>query len=246
MPQCLIFTARQSIEMKQSIKYSLEYVLCSCTLFFHIVCLSFDTKLQALNKFFKPVTVELFRLFLKPFSHSSLDFCFTCELNSFEMFHKCYRQPEIRQYQFWALRRVWNNLNSDVLFTTVVATLVWGLALLCWRSIGSPPPSDLHNWYVVSTSLGLHICHGVSFLQNIGQNVGCSGHMLQWLAFYTMAGCSGSNFHHCPLIFSPNDAQCSCPQYLLHKKSIVTVKFLWEFHFHVSKTENLHAVWGKC
>jgi len=86
--------------MKQSIKYSLEYVLCSCTLFFHIVCLSFDTKLQALNKFFKPVTVELFRLFLKPFSHSSLDFCFTCELNSFEMFHKCYRQPEIRQYQF--------------------------------------------------------------------------------------------------------------------------------------------------
>lgn len=71
--------------MKQSIKYSLQYVLCSYTLFFHIVCLSFNTKLPALSKFFKPVTVELFRLFLKPFSHGSLDFRITCEINSFEM-----------------------------------------------------------------------------------------------------------------------------------------------------------------
>jgi len=77
--------------MKQSIKYSLEYVLYSYTLFFHIVCLSFNTKLPAMNKFFKPVAVELIRLFLKPFSHNSLFFCIAYEMNSFEMFHKCYK-----------------------------------------------------------------------------------------------------------------------------------------------------------
>jgi hypothetical protein len=38
------------------------------TLFFHIVSLSFDTKVPVLSRFFEPVSVELFRLFLKPFA----------------------------------------------------------------------------------------------------------------------------------------------------------------------------------
>jgi hypothetical protein len=40
---------------------------------------------RALNKLLKSVTVKIFRLFSKPFSHSSLNFI-TCEMTSFEMF----------------------------------------------------------------------------------------------------------------------------------------------------------------
>ena len=129
-------------------------VLCSSTLFFHILCLTFNTKLPALNMFFKPVAGELFRLFFKPFSHSSLDFCITCEMNSFEVFHKCYKQPEIRHYQIWAVRRVWNNLKSDVLFHHCSGSADVGSSIVMLKKHWPPP--DEHNWYVVSTSGSSH------------------------------------------------------------------------------------------
>jgi hypothetical protein len=48
-----------------------------------------------LNKFFKPLNVDFFRLFSKQFSHSSLNFFNTCEMNYFEMILESSKQPEV-------------------------------------------------------------------------------------------------------------------------------------------------------
>lgn len=67
-------------------KCSSECVLYFYTSFFPIASLSVHTILPPLNKFFKPVSVTLFKLLLKPLSCSSLILSITCEINSFEMF----------------------------------------------------------------------------------------------------------------------------------------------------------------
>ena len=77
-----ICTPRQGIKMKQNTKYSSEHVLCSCASLFHICSLLFNTIPPALNIFFKPIIVELFKLFSKPFSCSFMSFFITCERNS--------------------------------------------------------------------------------------------------------------------------------------------------------------------
>jgi len=68
---------------------------------------------EYLNKSFKPVTVESFRLFLKAFSHSSLDFFITCELNSFEIFLENCKQSEVRWCQIQTIGRAWNSFKCD-------------------------------------------------------------------------------------------------------------------------------------
>jgi hypothetical protein len=59
--------------------------------------------LPALNKFFEPVSIEFFRLFSKQFSHSSLNFFNTCEMNYFEMILESSKQPEVRGCQIKAV-----------------------------------------------------------------------------------------------------------------------------------------------
>ena len=77
-----VCTPRQGIKMKQNTKYSSEHVLCSRASLFHICSLLFNTVPPALHMFFKPITVELFKLFSKPFSCSIMSFFITCECNS--------------------------------------------------------------------------------------------------------------------------------------------------------------------
>jgi len=64
-----------------------------------------------------------------------------------------------------------------------------------------------------------------------------------WLAFQPKTRHSGPNFCHYPLIFSPNDAQYVCRQYLHHRKPITANEFQWEFHVCVSKTQQQLAIW---
>jgi hypothetical protein len=73
--------------MKQSFKYSSDYVLCFYTSRFHVVPLLFDM-LPALNEFFKPTAVEFVRLFSKPFCCNS-----TCAMLASEMFLESSQQP---------------------------------------------------------------------------------------------------------------------------------------------------------
>jgi hypothetical protein len=45
---------------------------------------------------FEPVVVEIFRLFSKPFCHSSLNFFITCETIAFETFLESSKLPEAK------------------------------------------------------------------------------------------------------------------------------------------------------
>jgi hypothetical protein len=65
------------------------------------------------NKFFIPIGVEFYRLFLKPFCHSSLNFFMTCEMIAFEIFLESFEQPEVGWCQIQAVGMVWNNLKFD-------------------------------------------------------------------------------------------------------------------------------------
>ena len=46
-----------------------------------------------------------------------------------------------------------------------------------------------------------------------------------------------------PSTFSHNDTQYLHPQYLYHRKPIITGEFWWELHFHASKIPKQLAVW---
>jgi hypothetical protein len=65
------------------------------------------------NKFFIPIGVEFYRLFLKPFCHSSMNFFIKCEMIAFEIFLESFKQPEVKWYEVWAVGMVWNNLKFD-------------------------------------------------------------------------------------------------------------------------------------
>jgi hypothetical protein len=112
-------------------KYSSESVLYFYTTFFPIASLSAHTTLPQLNKFFRPVTVTLFRLLLKPFSCSRLILSITCEINSFEMYLGAANNQMTDSANTWIIGSKWNNIKSNALYHHYVAALAWGLALSC-------------------------------------------------------------------------------------------------------------------
>jgi len=83
-----------------------------CTSCCQVVSLSFDAVPPVTNKFFIPISVEFYRLFWKPFCHSSLNFI-TCETIAFEIFLESFEQPEVRWCQIRAVGMMWNNLKFD-------------------------------------------------------------------------------------------------------------------------------------
>jgi len=113
----LYLNARYDIELKQNTKCNAECVPCFCTSSIFVVSLSFDTLPPVVNKFFWPVTLELFWLFSKPISDGGLNFI-TCEMISLEMFLKSFKQPVVRQCQICALGRVWNDFKYNALYSS--------------------------------------------------------------------------------------------------------------------------------
>jgi len=107
VPLCLYPYSQSRHHNETKHKYSSWCVLCfhKYTSIFHTVSPLFDTMLPALNKFFEPVTLEFFRLFLKPFSCSRWHCFITWEINSFEiLLESC--KPEVRLCQILAVGRV--------------------------------------------------------------------------------------------------------------------------------------------
>ena len=81
---CLCPFPEQGIETKHEIQCRIR------SLFLYIIFPQSPRLIQCSqnNHFFKGVAVAFFRLFLKPFSHRSLNFIITCKMSSFEMFLK--------------------------------------------------------------------------------------------------------------------------------------------------------------
>lgn len=82
--------------------------------------------------FFKPISVEFFRLFLKPFLHHMWR-------NSFEMCLESCKQPKSDGAKSRLLGRCGTTSNLTLSIATEVATLVCGVALSCWRNISFFP-----------------------------------------------------------------------------------------------------------
>lgn len=126
----VFFIPRQSRKMKQNTKYVSECVLYFYTWFFHIVFFLFDTTLPALNKFFEPVAVELFRLFSKHFSCSSFNFFITYGINLFEMFWRVEsnQKSDGAKSMLWVGCGTTSNLMSSII--TEVAALGWDAVIM--------------------------------------------------------------------------------------------------------------------
>ena len=171
-----------------------------------------------------------------------------CEMNSFEMLHECCKQPEIRQYQIWAVRRVWNNLKSDILFHHCSGSTCVGSSIVMLKKHWLPPPPSslwqtqliccfnlFESSHILWSQFSLLNWPTFCLFRSCVEVTGLLDH--DWLIRSKFPPLSLNFFTQwCTVLMST----ISSPQ-----KSIMTGEFQWEFHFYVSKTENLHAVWGK-